>query len=584
MSFRDKFLGVSKNSTDWSNGNAVAVNERVNDQRLAALRREVKSSFDQGIERLAQSQLSSSVVLQGEIAYQAERLGDQLGGLIQTGSAEISTAVEQGSADIVSTIQRMSDYLGAAFSDIRWAVERQTQATQEAIHALLHEMDNQSRQFFEQGVECYEMGEYELADERFAKALAADPTNHFVYQYLGFMAVAEDQSADAVHNFTLARKFAEHPYHQALAVSHLARSHFATGHLRQAAEFALLATRLHPETAKFWYESAGYHARLGDKKTTLEALRQAIQHDWTYWAVVLSDTDFDVCHDDLQDLLADLRQQEKIKAQCRLNELEQTLVLGRESGLGEQLAAPAATHHSLTQRLLQEENVYIFQDIARAAQTHKQSIFNLITDDLKQRRAVKETALSESGREYNRAWLEAEKPLRSLKDARQYVIYGYRPLQLNAALLCFLFSLVGIALFYGLTPLFGLNNTVAGVPLGVVVCGLIVWTLVLLAQPLHRWLWLHRPRRRYEAQIRALRRDLAPTKDALEKQHQKHRQELLAEIKALTSEILRYEAVLKEAVSVPPEILPPPQAAWERALRVPSHLVHSPQTAYGLSF
>ena len=54
MSFRDKFLGVSKNQTDWTNNNEIVLSESVNDERLTALRREVKSAFDQGIERLAQ--------------------------------------------------------------------------------------------------------------------------------------------------------------------------------------------------------------------------------------------------------------------------------------------------------------------------------------------------------------------------------------------------------------------------------------------------------------------------------------------------------------------------------------------------
>lgn len=584
MSFRDKFLGVSQNSTDWSNGNAIVVSERVNDERLAALRREVKSSFDQGIERLAQSQLSSSVVLQGEIAYQAERLGDQLGGLIQSGSAEISSAVEQGSADIVSTIQRMSDYLGAAFSDIRWAVERQTQATQEAIHALLHDMDNQSRQFFEQGVECYEMGEYDLADERFAKALAADPTNHFVYQYLGFIAVANDQPADAVHNFTLARKFAEQPYHQALAVAHLARSHFATGHLRQAAEFAAQATRLHPETAKFWYESAGYHARLGDKKTTLAALRQAIERDWTYWAVVLSDTDFDSFHDDLQGLLAELRQQEKVKAHQRLASLEQTVALGSQAGLEAGLTDAAATHHSLAQRLTQE-NVYIYQDVSREATNQQRNIFNLLLEKVRQQRTVKEQELAQAAQKNRVACQEAETPLRLLKDARQYVIYSYRPLQISAALLCFIFGVLAIILFYGATPLFG-GSTVMGVPVGVVVCALLVWAVTLTLQPLHRWFWLHRPRHRLDAQIRAVKKDLAPLKLNLGKEYQQRHQELTKEIKALEAEVGRYETQLKALESVPETASAHsgPPVRDVRSVGVAAHLTRLAQPVYRLSF
>ncbi len=545
MSFRDKFLGVSKNQTDWTNNNEIVLSESVNDERLTALRREVKSAFDQGIERLAQGQMASAVVLQGEIAYQADRLGNQLGTLIQSGSSEISSAVEQGSADIVSTIQRMSDYLGAAFSDIRWAVERQTQVTQEALHSLLHVLDNQSRQYFEQGVECYEMGEYELADERFAKALSADPTNPFVYQYLGFIAVAEDQSREALHNFTLARKFADNPYHRALALSHLARSYHATGQLREAADLARQATEIHPHTAKFWYEAAGYQARAGDGATALVSLREAIQHDWTYWAVVLSDTDFDNYHKELQVLLAELRSGEKDKARQGLEVLQQSLNFANRQGLGERIVAQAAAHHSLAQRLNQE-NVYVFQDIAREAQAQRKQIFDLLITDAHEQKAQKEQDRIRAEQERKHAVQELEEPVKIMKGLRNQILYNYQVLQVSPAGICLAFGVLSF-IFYGLTPYMEQFGVIMGLPAWMLGCAVLVWGVTWALRPLHHWFFLTRPRHRIEANMRAKKREIEPLRQALDKDYQTRQRQLTEEIKSLDEALARYEQEAKLA-------------------------------------
>ncbi len=109
------------------------------------------------------------------------------------------------------------------------------------MQILLNALDNTSRQYWEQGVKCYETAEYGLAKERFNRALDANRTNYFAYQYLGFIAVQAEESEEALKSFGLARKFAESGYHRALALSHLARTYNAVGNLPQAVESSVEA-------------------------------------------------------------------------------------------------------------------------------------------------------------------------------------------------------------------------------------------------------------------------------------------------------------------------------------------------------
>lgn len=134
--------------------------------------------------------------------------------------------------------------------------------TQKILQVLLTSLDNTSRQYYDQGVKCYETSENEFAKERFNRALDANRTNYFAYQYLGFIAVNADDSKEAIKNFDLAKKFAENNYYRALAHSHIARSLNAIGDVSKASENADAAAHAAPDHARFWYESAVYYVRL----------------------------------------------------------------------------------------------------------------------------------------------------------------------------------------------------------------------------------------------------------------------------------------------------------------------------------
>ena len=318
------------------------------------------------------TEVAASEVLRGELAYQADRLGKQ----IAQSSSEIVSAVEQGSFTIVDSIQRMSDYLGAGLYEVRWAVERHSQISYQILKLLLNSRENDSRQCFEQGLKCYEVKENGMAKECFIDAVKLNKTNHFAYQYLGFLAVAEDNATEAFRNFDLARKFAENNYHRALALSHLARSHHAADELIKAADLARSATETYPELAKFWYELAGYSARLGRVGKAIEALTQAIGRDWMFFTVVVGDHDFDAIRADVIRLLDSLRERERVRAKQSLDTLGRAIDVFRKVGAGPQIG-DLIEARVVWEMQYKQNNVYLYREITSKANDSYRSIVEI---------------------------------------------------------------------------------------------------------------------------------------------------------------------------------------------------------------
>jgi lipoprotein NlpI len=294
----------------WSLENTVDSGLRANQKQVQALRENLASTFQAGISRLEESQTQSARLLQRELQYQADN---------------IIEAIDRGSADVVGAVQKACDYLGGQLCEVRWAIERQSQISQQILQILLNALDNTSRQYWEQGVKCYETSEYDIARERFSRALDANRTNYFAYQYLGFIAVQEEKGTEALKNFELARKFADTGYHRALALSHLARSHHATGDLPLALQSAVAATAAAPDHAKFWYECAVFHVRGSNAEEAIQCLRRAISGDWTYWSISVSDANLDFIRQRVERLLEEMREGQRVIAKKALDDFVSTM-------------------------------------------------------------------------------------------------------------------------------------------------------------------------------------------------------------------------------------------------------------------
>jgi tetratricopeptide (TPR) repeat protein len=358
MSFRDNFVNSYRLQTvgpyqmtraQRSLEYTIDSGFRATSENLKALNRELFVTFENGIEQLSNGHSELANILQGEIRYQTDQITD---------------AVYQGSVEIVSALAQTCDYLGQELCQIRWAIELQTRVSEAILKVLLGSLDNTSRQYWEQGVRCYDTAEYEFASERFNRSLDANRTNSFAYQYLGFIAVNDNDSNGAIKNFELARKFADTGYHRAFALSHLARCHHALGDLPGAVQAAAKATESCPENGKYWYECAVYRVRERNTSEALRCLRMAISNDIMYWSISASDGNLDPIRKHVMELLDQMREEAHDMASKRIEDLRNTLKLLDGMGIGDALPFRSNVLNTATQQL-DQGMVFPYRDLLR---------------------------------------------------------------------------------------------------------------------------------------------------------------------------------------------------------------------------
>jgi tetratricopeptide (TPR) repeat protein len=268
-------------------------------REIALFRQEIDSRLSEGADRYAEATDEASQAISNEIAYQGEENRRVALGI----AAEINWNIEQARV-----------YLGAQISEVRWAVERNTEVTQEILDSLWKTHWIDSRQFFDEGVRCYESAEREFARERFQKATETCRTNGFAYQYLGFLSVHDDDQAQALRYFELAAKFAPNDHHKAIAHYHLSRAWHASGNEIASLDQIRLAIALAPKDLPYQFELVRALMRAGLKQEAIRELRKLISADLKYWTAAAIDRSFDPMRAEITGLLSEMREEERVKA------------------------------------------------------------------------------------------------------------------------------------------------------------------------------------------------------------------------------------------------------------------------------
>jgi tetratricopeptide (TPR) repeat protein len=215
--------------------------------------------------------------------------------------------LNEGLAGIEFSIYSCAEYLGNELREISFQLNSLVETNQELLHVLLESLDNESRQYFQQGQQCFESQEYEMARERFQKALLADTTNPYAHEYLGFVSVQLNEIADATRHFELTTKFARTPPAQAKAFSHLARALLVTGRKPEAVTAIRTAIELESHTAAYHFELATCLALSGESEGCLTALATAIDLDPHYWLLAIDEASFEPLSDAVVKLLSEIK-------------------------------------------------------------------------------------------------------------------------------------------------------------------------------------------------------------------------------------------------------------------------------------
>lgn len=369
MSFTSNFYGpgnlsemtpgeiVINNTVDKA-ATAMVLQQKAS-QQLEAIRHEsMMASF-------RESNQASADILADEIRYQ---------------TAELMDGLTKLSKDVTQTFRAVGDYLGAELSQLRWAVDQNTEVTQQILDAQLKSHWHNSRQFYEVGVQCYMAGERELAKGQFEKAVDASVNNSFAYQYLGFLAVDANDQEQTLRNFDRAAKFAPDSHQRALAHYHLTRAWFAAGDNQKALENARLAVEHEPDSKTYQYELVRALMRAGNVPEAIAELRKTIESGWNYWSICATDRSLNPMRSEVTALLAQMREEKRTEARRLLDHLDGSIKLIQSFDqvtdraiLGE-LVSPARENYSRLQRLYETGIVFSYLAIVKEAPVAHDSI------------------------------------------------------------------------------------------------------------------------------------------------------------------------------------------------------------------
>lgn len=285
-------------------------------------------TVDRGLSaNLNQLELMNATFL--EAATQYREAADEAS---QSAAAEIvfqgemnRIAILEAAGGIQTSIEKLGAYLGAGISELRWALEENTAVTQSILNSLWESHSIDSKQSFNEGVRCYECDERELARECFLKAVEACRTNGFAYQYLGFLAVHDDNQPQALRNFELAAKFAPNKHHKAIAHYHLARALHAADDKAGALTQIRRAVSLAPQNSVYRFELVHALMRVNSVPEAIQELRNLIAADLKYWTAAYIDRTLDPMRKDITALLNEMREEEKRQAQRVLADFLQSI-------------------------------------------------------------------------------------------------------------------------------------------------------------------------------------------------------------------------------------------------------------------
>jgi len=248
------------------------------------------------LERIEKGQTASAQVVAESTRRSSQEVVKELGSLanrIEGRMDTLTTSVDDAAFQITGSIERAARYLGAELSHISYMLGNLTKIGMEMLEVLKQSLDNESRQYFEQGMLAYGQHEYEIARDRLLLALEANKTNAIAYILLGIIAVEEDESEAAMRYFDLTRKFAADDRHRALGWYHLANCHRALGDLEEARTCMDMAVDVQKREAWLWYEHAKICALQVLEDDCRVSLERAFMLDWDLWAFSECESGFD---------------------------------------------------------------------------------------------------------------------------------------------------------------------------------------------------------------------------------------------------------------------------------------------------
>ncbi len=437
--FREKFFATTKsNISTLSSFNSLgSIVWRADINSFQTLQKLFLESLQKKLDLIVHQQIDASVPLLEELKSQEAELNYLI---------EKFDSYKPNPENLANELQKITDYLGLEFSYIRWSMEIYSSNSKKQVQNLLDSFSQQTLQDWKEATKCFEIGEYKFAKEKFNIVLNSNRTNYFAYQYLAFIAALENDVETSLSNFKLARKIADTPYHQALALSHLVIGCAALEEKEKALKLAEQATEIYSNLARLWYQQAIYQANLLNKEKCLFALNNVLQCDWQFWGVLIANNNFS--NIEINSFFSQLRQQQQTFAKQAVNKLEKAIKTVKKIGASYSLVKVNDILPALTERLV-KNNIFNYLEVISEANSWQNNIFQAAEKHLREQISSKRSSLAQQENNKNREIKDLDLPINKLLQERKELelIYNKRDLGCSGYILLNVFSFVLFILF-----------------------------------------------------------------------------------------------------------------------------------------
>lgn len=211
--------------------------------------------------------------------------------------------------------------LKAAFewgiSEVVWQIEQNRAVLKDILGVLIAPLDTQAKELRRRAEDAYANGWLKEALEDFLESEKKNKYDFLVHISIGMIYLFQEiDKENALEYFNKAIKYAKpkSPYHASFALLHKALIKRDFGLIEESERCTDEAVKLCTDFAEALYQNAQYNALLNKPNKAIPLLKKAIEMDVNYCEKIQNEKDFGKIRDDINNLFAELRDEQGEKA------------------------------------------------------------------------------------------------------------------------------------------------------------------------------------------------------------------------------------------------------------------------------
>lgn len=275
----------------------------------------------------------SNIQIGKDVKAQTKAISKQTEALVAAQNASANEIIssqeriEEGIDRVAYGIEKVAEGMSglkAAFewgiSEVVWQIEQNRAVLKDILGVLIAPLDTQAKELRRRAEDAYANGWFKEALEDFLESEKKNKYDFLVHISIGMIYLFQKiDKENALEYFDKAIKYAKpkSPYHASFALLHKALIKRDFGLIEEAERCTDEAVNLCTDFAEALYQNAQYNALLNKPDKSVPLLKKAIETDANYCEKIQNEKDFEKVRDDINNLFAELRDNQGEKARGR---------------------------------------------------------------------------------------------------------------------------------------------------------------------------------------------------------------------------------------------------------------------------